>query len=124
MSQSYKVKLKHDLVYGIKNKGQLIPQRRAGFALTEEGTDSIAVYRWDPGRYDFAVLSRAGKNRYTIFARKIYVDGVPRFHNPVGTAWVADDLSDHLTVQFYSMENVRLYVPLVSKANIAEGEAA
>jgi len=120
-----KTRIKLDLLYGVKNKGSLLRTFRAGHALPEEDGGFISIYRWDPGRYDYAVPNRAGNGRYTVFGRKLYVDGTCRFQNPVGIACVPKDMTDHLVIQFNAMpQDRRLYVPLVKQEEVDQNAVA
>jgi hypothetical protein len=101
-----------EIVSGVRGRGEIIRPQLAGHATLQSGSDYYLVRLMVfPGVTYYLSKNRSSLDTYTLFSKKITVDGEVRLQNPVGSGRTMGDLKTHLEVKV-PLLNLTLYMNL------------
>jgi hypothetical protein len=112
MEEKFISRTKFDVVIGTKSDNRLLTTKEVGYSLSFEGTNYYVLKLWVWARETYyLVRNRDSDTRYTVFTKKIDGEATPRFQNPVGFAWVPENLRTHLEIRF-NIPSMHVYMSL------------
>ena len=103
--------MKFEVVSAKNTNGELSYVKHAGVSFCKDNDDyfKLNLNVWPTVNY-FVAKNHSNKN-YTIFSKKVMVEGGVKFQNPVGYARTIENLKTHMFLKF-EVPNVSLYMSL------------
>ncbi len=93
--------IKHEILIGRKQDGELTKTLVAGQAFLNEGDNFYTVkLMMFPGQTYYLMKNKDSQDRYTVFAKQVKTEDTMKFQNPVGSGRLSEDLTAYLEIYF------------------------
>lgn len=99
-TQKKEYRTRHELLTGVKNNGQLENAFPIGQVLIFEDAPYYVVKLWPLYPLTFYISKNASNGNYTVYSKKVIdAEGKVHFQNPIGYAFMPQDLKTHLEIR-------------------------